>query len=210
MTGQWPFAARARRRLSEDVLRQPSWVIVAVVALMLVLTASTAAANTPTSPPEARLLVLQSVSLIANGAPADQVVDRLREAEAAPDKQGVDLAAVARALDIIATAGGAPEALGRARSLLEGAISIRVATGYGPVPEPGKVGQSAVPYAVGAEPGTQVVLDEFRPARGVKGVQGVVLLALATSSLALGMYLAHRWRPPTSIRELRRATTTGG
>ena len=49
---------------------------------------------------EARLLVLQSISLMANGALAGTVTDRLRDAVDAPDQAGTDGALVQQALVI--------------------------------------------------------------------------------------------------------------
>lgn len=178
--------------------------------LLALVPAGVAAANEPASQ-QSRLLVLQAISLIANGAAVDQVVDRLSEAEQAPDPEGVDLASVARARSVITAGNGSADALRQARPLLEGAISVRAATGYGPVPAPGQVGAGAASYAVGAQSGTEVVLDELRPSRGVSDRGDAVLLSLAAGALILGAYLARRWRPAASIRELRRgATGIGG
>lgn len=151
----------------------------------------------------ASVLVLQSVALIANGAPVDAVIERVEDALAAPDKSGTDLAQVERALRVIqGTPGGA--GLDRAQELLVDAVDIRFATGYGDVPRPGEVSHGEPPYATGAETGMTAVLDDFSPARGISDGGDVVLLVLAAVSIGVGSILAHRWRPPDSIRRLRR------
>lgn len=157
----------------------------------------------------ANVLVLQAISLIANGAPTDAVAERIQDALQAPDPTGTDLTLVAQALDLVEQ--GSPGASGaadldQARDLLVRAIDIRYATGYGAVPEPGEVAQGQPPYASGADTGTTVVLDGLEPARGISDRADVVLLILGVLAVAAGLFLARRWRPHSSIRVLRHAT----
>lgn len=162
---------------------------------------------------EARLLVLQSISLMANGALAGTVTDRLRDAVDAPDQAGTDGALVQQALVIFEKAAvgtaGMP-ARNQARALLVRSINVRAATGYGEIPPPGEVGKDVPAYAYGAHSGTTVVLDELKPARGVRDRGDRVLLVLAVSVMAAGLYLSHRWRPRDTISELRRQSDGWG
>lgn len=156
---------------------------------------------------EAALLVLQSVSLIANNASTDAVVERIEDALDAPDQTGVQRDAVEQALQIVEQASGTGQerqARARARDLLAGAVRVRFATGYGNVPEPGEVDTGEAPYASGAEPGTSVVLDELRPVRGIADGGDIALFALSAAAVIAGLYLSRRWRPGTSIGQLRR------
>lgn len=197
-----------RRARSRAVSRLPRGGIALVLMVVgLVLAAPGYAHADEPSGPEAKLLVLQSIALIANRAPVEVVTERLQDALRAPDPGGTDLAGVAQALVLVersSTSAGGVADLEQARRLLVSAIDIRFATGYGSTPEPGQVGQDHAPYASGAESGTTAVLDELEPARGVQDWGDVVLLGLGVLAVALGLFLARRWRPRTSIRELRR------
>jgi hypothetical protein len=176
-----------------------------LVALLMASSPSAWASEEETT--EARLLVLQSISLIANGRDADVVAERIDDAIQAPDKEGTDLPKVEQALTLVEgrTTGEQGRAdLARARALLVEAIDIRVATGYGTVPEPGQVGEGIAPYATGAETGTTVVLDDMVPAKGLSDRGDLVLVILGAAAAALGVVLSRRWRPHDTTRELRR------
>ena len=162
---------------------------------------------------EARLLVLQSISLIANGALAGTVTDRLRDAVDAPDQAGTNGALVRQALAIFENASGGSAgtpARDQARALLVRSIDVRAATGYGQIPPPGEVGRDVPAYANGDQSGTTVVLDELKPPRGVSDRGDLFLLVLAVSAMAAGLYLSHRWRPRDTISELRRQSDHWG
>lgn len=196
------------RGLTSRALSAVTAVLTAAV-LLLALPATARADEEQTT--EANLLVVQSVSLIANNALPQTVAERLTDALGAPDKSGVDLAKVQQALALVESAASTGNPAGnrggpmaQARSLLEGAVDIRSATGYGQIPQPGKVGRDASPYAAGAQSGTTVVLDELKPARGVSDAGDGVLLAVAAVLLFAGYYLSRRWRPHHSIATLRR------
>lgn len=164
-------------------------------------------------PKEARLLVLQSISLIANGADVTVVTERIGDALMAPDPAGTDLAMVRQALALLEGGVGGTQgdqALAQARELLTKAIDVRAATGYGEIPPPGQVGEGRPAFVTGVDSGTTVVLDELKPARGVRGIGGVVGLGVGLALLALGAYLARRWRPHSTIRELRRLSERAG
>ena len=187
-----------------------SAVLLLVVGLVLFLPAPALANEEETE--EARLLVLQSVALIANEAPVDAVIERIEDALAAPDPSGTDLPAVKRALGLVERSASEddPADLQRAREILVAAVDARFATGYGEIPRPDAVGEGESPYATGAETGTTAVLDELRPAWGITDGGDLVLLILSALAIGAGLYLAHRWRPHDSIRQLRRAQAGTG
>lgn len=197
-----PLPGRRRRRLPALIL----------LLAALVLLRPGAALATEEQTTRASLLVLQSVALIANKAPVDAVVERIEDALAAPDNSGTDLPAVRRALTLAQQSAGNADAaaLQQARTILVDAVDVRFATGYGEVPRPDAVGHDTSPFAGGAETGTTAVLDELQPARGISDGGDAVLLALAALAAAAGLFLAHRWRPHDSIRQLRRATAGTG
>ena len=192
---------RRRRRVT---------VLLLTVGLVLLL-AGTARANEEETE-EARLLVLQSVALIANEAPVEAVIERIEDALQAPDPSGTDLPAVERALELVEQSArdDDPAGLQEARAILVDAIDVRFATGYGEIPGPDEVGEGEAPYATGAETGTTAVLDELRPAWGISDRGDLVLLVLSVLAIGVGLYLAHRWRPHDSIRQLRRAQAGTG
>lgn len=185
-------------------------VLLAVMGLVL-LGATPASANEEETE-EAQLLVLQSVALIANGAPKEAVIERIEDALEAPDPSGTDLDAVDEALALVeeSSASAGPEGFEEARTLLVGAVDARFATGYGEIPGPDEVGEGEAPYATGAETGTTAVLDELRPTWGISDRGDLVLLVLSVLAIGAGLYLAHRWRPHDSIRQLRRAQAGTG
>ncbi len=181
--------------------------LLTAVALLAVLALPSPAQANEEETEEANLLVLQSISLIANDNEPETIAERLTDALEAPDKSGVDLAKVQQALTLVeesGTSGDSAERIAEARTLLGEAIDIRAATGYGEIPGPGEVGEDTAPYAQGAQSGTTVVLDALRPARGVADGGDAVLLAAGIAMLLAGLYLSRRWRPHDSIHELRR------
>ena len=179
---------------------------VALLALGLLVAGSGTAVANEEETEEANLLVLQSVALIANGAPVDAVTERIEDALAAPDPSGTDLDKVEDALALVQP-GAAQADLEEARQILVSAIDLRFASGYGSVPGPRQIGQDESPYATGDQTGTTAVLDELKPARGVSDGGDVVLLVLAVLAMAAGLVLAHRWRPPDTIAQLRHRMT---
>lgn len=185
-----------------------SAVAVLVLALAVVLPRPAAAAEGHGEESTvASVLVLQSISLIANDGGAEAAAEKLTDALGAPEKEGTDLGKVEQALALIEGSApgsaGAP-ALARAREILVSAIAVRPATGYGEIPEPRMVGEDVSPYARGADTGTVVVLDGMTPARGISDGGDVVLLGLAVLMVIAGVALSRRWRPIDTIRELRR------
>ncbi|MFD3920191.1 hypothetical protein [Streptomyces sp. NPDC058595] len=147
---------------------------------------------------QARVLVEQAVALIANQAGDDRVGERIHDAVEAPDQMGVDQAKVRGALALIDQPGENVQATAQARTLLLASIG-------GKLPSAPTAGP-----AVGTETGTSVILDEFRPARGISDGGDVALLVLAVAAIAVGLYLARRWRPPHTIHELERGAGAKG
>ena len=197
-------ASLAPRRRAEAAIA----VVVLVLALAVVLPGPAAAAEGHGEESTvASVLVLQSISLIANDGGAEAAAEKLTDALKAPDKEGTDLGKVEQALAIIegsAEGSAGEQDLARARAILVNAIAVRAATGYGEMPEPGMVGEDVSPYAVGADTGTVVVLDGFTPARGISDGGDAVLLGLAVLMVIAGVVLSRRWRPTDTIRDLRR------
>ena len=176
-----------------------------VSAAVLVFPAGPAAADEPGESDEARVLVLQAIALIVN-TPDEmhEIEERIEHAVEAPHTEGVDLEGVEQAMATLMEGD-----LQRTRELLQ------IAIGAGPfvrpgVPEPvgetsGEPGRPAFP--VGAEAGTTVVLDEYRPDTGLDGGD-VVLLVVAVAAMAAGALLAWRFRPPESVRQLSRVAAS--
>ncbi|MEU8617443.1 hypothetical protein [Streptomyces sp. NPDC048623] len=166
-----------------------------VMALVLALTAvfSGPARADEEESRESAELVAQAIALIANDAGEERVAERIEDALDAPDKEGVDLVLVRRALDAVEAPGEDEAALRRARVLLWDSLGGKLPS----APEGGRL-------ATGTETGTSRVLDGFRPARGISGTQDAVLFALAVCAVAVGLWLSVRLRPPHRIRELER------
>jgi hypothetical protein len=171
-------------------------------AVLTVVPAAPADANGDDESDEARVLVLQAIALIVN-SPDDEheIEERLEHAHEATHQEGVDLDLVEEAA--AALHDGDHE---RARELLQTSIGAGPFVGEG-MPEPireahGEPGQPA--FAVGAETGTTVVLDEYSPSSALDG-GSITLLALSVAGVALGALFAWLSRPPDTVRDLRRA-----
>lgn len=173
-----------------------------VLVVILVLVSAPAATANEEETDEASLLVMQTISLIANGRDVDVVEERLVDALEAPDKEGVDMAKVEEAAALLEQEPVDEARLEQIREVLSEAVEIRAATGYGAIPEPGEMGEGSS-IVTGAETGTVVVLDELRPARGVDSGNDVVLILVGLALAALGLVLARRWRPHHNIHQLR-------
>ncbi|MFF6833302.1 hypothetical protein ACFY84_15710 [Streptomyces sp. NPDC012438] len=142
---------------------------------------------------QAPVLVEQAIALIANDAGQARVAERIEDALEAPDKEGVNLSLVRKALDVVERPGQDQAALRETREILLESLGGKLPS----APQPGR-------FATGTETGTSVVLDEFRPARSIADAGDATLLALALAAVAVGLWLSVRLRPPHSIRELER------
>ena len=194
---------RSRRQAARKRLRygHRTWTVALVALAILSAGAGTAWAHED-EPKQANMLVLQSISLIANGASIDMIAEKISDALSAPDKSGTDLAKVRQAQALVRPGASAAD-IANAEALLTGAIDIRAASGYGDIPQPGQVSSDRPPYATGAETGTTVVLDELEPRRGISDAGDAVLVALGILLMAVGVLLERRWRPHDTIRQLR-------
>ena len=167
-------------------------IITALVLVLITVLPGQARADEGESK-EAPVLVEQAIALIANDAGEERVAERIQDALEAPDKEGVDLVLVRRALDAVEAPGEDKAGLRRARVLLWDSLGGKLPS----APQGGRL-------ATGIETGTSRVLDEFRPARGISGTEDAVLFALAVCAVAVGIWLSVRLRPPHRIRELER------
>ncbi|MGW5666137.1 hypothetical protein ACWEWG_40050 [Streptomyces sp. NPDC003758] len=141
---------------------------------------------------ESAVLVEQAIALIANGAYTDQVAERIDDALEAQQKEGVDLNLVGQARDVVERPGPEAASLREVRGLLLRSVD-------GKLPSAPKAGH----LVTGTETGTSVVLDEFRPARGIADSGDAALFALSLLAIAVGLWLSVRLRPRYSVRELK-------
>ncbi len=140
---------------------------------------------------QASVLVEQAIALIANKAGDERVAERIRDALAAPDKNRVDLAKVSEAREVIERPGEEPGAESQARALLLDSIGGKLPS----APQGGRP-------ATGAETGTSIILDELRPAAGIRDRGDVAVLILALAAILAGTYLARRRRPAHTLHQL--------
>ena len=193
-----PFGPRVIVRQRARLLvpaRRPAGVADAAIALLLLTMPGVAWADEMESD-QAPVLVEQAIALIANDAGQARVAERIEDALQAPDKEGVNLGLVRKALDVVERPGQDQAALRETREILLESLGGKLPS----APQPGR-------FATGTETGTSVVLDEFRPARGIADAGDATLLALSLVAVAVGLWLSVRLRPPHSIRELERRST---
>lgn len=155
----------------------------------------------------ARQAVLQAIAYIVN-SPDDMaaITVKLKDAEAAQDTSGVDLALIRRAAD--AVAGGR---LSEARGLLQQSIGAAVdltGSDVRPILHAGG-GLQGPALATGEQTGTQVVTDEL-PGRGPWTATDTTLLVVAAVLAVGGAWLSFRLRPAHSVWALRRPERTRG
>ncbi|MFF4139144.1 hypothetical protein ACFY1B_48955 [Streptomyces mirabilis] len=170
--------------------RTPATLSVATLALLLL--AGAAEAHEGESD-ESAVLVEQAIALIANDAGKDKVAERIEDALMAPHKEDVDLKLVEQARGVVQSPGPEGASLQEARGLLLRSLDGKLPS----APEAGKL-------VTGTETGTSVVLDEFRPARGIADSGDAALFALALVAIVAGLWLSVRLRPRHSIRDLER------
>jgi hypothetical protein len=136
---------------------------------------------------QASVLVLQAIGIIVS-EPGDMhtISDKVDDALKAPHKEGVDLTQVQAAKDALDNGN-----MDQARTLLQQSLQ-----GGGPMQA-----------ATGEETGTTVVHDPLNP-RGHLAAGDWMLLAISVLATLLGAWLAVRYRPPQSVRVLRRQLAT--
>ena len=167
------------------------WVRWAVVAVALTGTAllalpGRASAHRDDESAEAGVLIRQAIALIVN-TPDDLMAaaEKVDDALAAPDQEGVDIELVDEAARALAD-GDVHEA----RALLERSIGARPHLGD---TDPVQIGE-APPLATGAQTGVDVVTDALPPDRDLTSWDWLVLAGLAGLG-AIGVWLSVRFRP---------------
>lgn len=185
------FHRNTTQPASPGRVRRRGGVVAAASALLLAAALPGTAWAHGEESDEASVLAEQAISLIANDAGDARVAERIEDTLMAPDKEGVDLALVRQAEDVIERPGHSRAADERASGLLLDALG-------GKLPSAPKAGT----FATGTETGTSKILGEFRPARGVSDNGDGVLLGLAGATVVGGLWLSRRWRPPHTIRQL--------
>lgn len=134
---------------------------------------------------QASVLVLQAIGIIVNKpGDMDTIGDKVDDALKAPHKEGVNLTRVQAAKDVLDNGN-----MDQARTLLQQSLQVG-----GPM------------QATGEETGTTVVHDPLNP-RGHLATGDWILLAISVLATLLGAWLAVRYRPPQSVRVLRRQLT---
>lgn len=161
--------------------------LVAAAGLTGVMALPTAAlAHDDEEAQEGYLLVQQALGHLAHDTSAgglDLAMEKVGDALATEDQEGVDVAEVERGMRALED-GDAQEA----RTLLQASIEEALA---------------ALPTATGYETGTTVVLSTM-PGRGALDGQDLGLLVGSVVVGGLGLVLTYRFRPPDSVRALRR------
>jgi hypothetical protein len=170
-------------------LRRPVTILAALLVgvWLTTLAAAPALAHGEGESDQASVLVLQAIGFIANKpGDMDDISDKVDDALNAPDKEGVDLTQVQSAKDALDN-----NNMDQARTLLQQSL------------------QSGAPMqgAKGEETGTTTVHNSLNTRGRLAGADWV-LLALSVLVVALGAWLAVRFRPPQSVRALRRQLAT--
>lgn len=175
-------------------------VVLAAVATLLALAASAPAAAHEGEEGGARLAVLQAIAyLVSSPENMDPIEDKIADALASEDADGVDLGLVQQAADAVEA-----ERMAQARVLLQEAIGARSdlrGTAVQPILHlPGE--PAPEDPATGAATGTSVVITEMA-GRGALDGTDLTLLAIAGASMLLGGWLGLRFRPAHSVHQLR-------
>ncbi|MEU6977805.1 hypothetical protein [Streptomyces sp. NPDC046371] len=89
---------------------------------------------------EAAVLVEQAIALIANDAGEARVAERIEDALEAPLKEGVDLALVSRALDVVERPGQDEAAPSETRELLVQTVPVALVDDTGPAADRPRMG----------------------------------------------------------------------
>jgi hypothetical protein len=178
-----------------------TWAVLMAALALAVGVPALAHADETGESDQAKVLVLQAIAMLVN-EPDDvmAVEERIGDALEAPDTEGVDLAMVEQAAAALEDSD-----LRRTRDLLQSSIGAGPYLGTGVPPSIRQTsGEPGAPaYAVGTETGTAVVLDPYRPDRGLNGGE-TALLIISIAAIAGGVVLAWRVRPADTVRQLRR------
>ncbi|WP_310527351.1 hypothetical protein [Nocardioides sp.] len=134
---------------------------------------------------EGYLLVQQALGHLAHDTSSegiDLAMEKVDDALSTEDHEGVDIAEVKDAMRALET-----DQVQRATALLEGSIEEALAE---------------QPTATGYETGTTLVLPAM-PGRTGLSDQDLALLVSSLAIAGLGVFLAYRFRPRDSVRDLR-------
>ena len=161
-------------------------VVLAVGLFGLSVMASSASAHGGDESQEGYLLVQQGLGYLAHDTSTegiDLAMEKVDDALAAEDQDGVDVAEVERAKSAL-DAGQVDQA----RELLQGSITEAL---------------SMLDPATGEQTGTTVVVPELVGRQGLTG-RDAAFLAVSVLLLVLGVGLSFHWRPRDDIKALRR------
>ena len=158
-----------------------------LIGLLVLLPAAPALAHGEGDSEQSRVLVLDALTYLAN-KPAgymDEVTDKVGDALEAPDSTGVNLAKVQAAQQALKH-----NDMMQTRTLLQASLAPMA----GPV--------------TGEDPGTTAMLDPLTVHTTWAGSEAV-LAALSLGAVLIGLILARRWRPDSSLRTLRTQSHEG-
>ena len=188
MTAMTSLAPPAPGRTRPAVRRLGQHLLVVVVMVLLGVSAAAmpASAHGTDESKEGYVLVQQALGHLAHDGGhvgMDAAMEKVNDALAALDHDGVDVVEVQRAKQALAA-----EHVDRARTLLQDSI---------------KQALTAVPAATGEMTGTKLVLTPMPRADGLTG-RDWVFLGGSAALLLIGFALAGWYRPADTIGDLRR------
>lgn len=189
--------SRSQASVSRPIRPAHAVVVVAVLlagllAVPMVALPSAAWSHGDDETGEAYLLVLQAIGHLAHDTThvgIDQAMEKVDDARKAEDQEGVDGAKLEEAMNALKA-----HQANRARALLQASIEQALRD---------------QPPATGNETGTTVVVPKLSGRSGVGG-QDWGFLVLSVAVLALGLWLAFRFRPIDTVGDLRRSLAHRG
>lgn len=187
--------------VARGLTHRPRRAVVALAAVVALVASSPVAAHEGEEA-GARQAVLQAIAYLVNSPESmDPIEDKIADALASDDVEGVDLGLVRRAAEAVEA-----ERMGLARALLQEAIGARSdlrGTAVQPILHlPGE--PAPEDPATGAATGTSVVTTAMA-GRGALNGTDVTLLAFAGATMILGGWLVVRYRPVHSVHQLHHA-----
>lgn len=156
-----------------------------LVACIMLVQAAPAGAHGSGDSDESRVLVLQAIAYLVNDpGNHEAILDKVKDAQAAKHKEGVDLSLVAQAQKTFEAG-----QVHQARSLLERSIGARPHRGTEPPPI-----REVGPPPKGAEPGRAIPTATLPGRTGLDGSDWLVLIGFLLIG-AIGAAVAVRLRP---------------
>ena len=159
--------------------------VAALALLVVVAVASPAGADEPGETTQGYLLVQQALGHLAHDTSPDGMdlaMEKIDDAIATPDKEGVDVATLQRAKTALEA-----DQVELARTDLQASIAQAL---------------GALPPATGEDTGTTVILPAL-DTRGSMSASDWLFVAISVLAMVSGLVLAYRFRPPDSMEELR-------